>query len=182
MTRIPALGRDQMDADQQAILDRLTASNARVGFGPAIGYAYSGEVWRLHNESSSFLLDCALTPAQVRIVSLMTVRHWKAAYPWSAQAKTALAAGLDAAAIEAINAGTDPGFADAADAAVHAATGELLASGTLSDDGFAAAKAALGLRRLVEIVHTIGHFSTTGLMANLVGVTPAPDAVSHLKP
>ena len=65
------------------------ASNARVGFGPAIGYAYSGEVWRLHNESSSFLLDCALTPAQVRIVSLMTVRHWKAAYPWSAQAKTA---------------------------------------------------------------------------------------------
>lgn len=182
MTRIPALSRDEMDADQQAILDRLTANNARVGFGPAIGYAYSAEVWRLHNESSGFLLDCALTPVQVRIVSLMTVRHWKAAYPWSAQAKTAVAAGLDIAAIEAINAGADPGFADADDAAVHAATRELLATGTLSDEAFEAARTALGLRRLVEIVHTIGHFSTTGLMANLVGVTPATDAVSRLQP
>jgi len=182
MTRIPALSRDEMDAGQQAILDTLTAKNARVGFGPAIGYAYSAEVWRLHNESSDFLLGCALTPVQVRIVALMTVRHWKAAYPWSAQARTALAAGLDAAAIEAINAGQQPAFDDATDAAVHAAARELLASGTLSEAGFTAAADTLGIKRLVEIVHTIGHFTTTALMANVVGATPAADAPSHLKP
>lgn len=181
MTRIPALSRDEMDAGQQAILDRLTAKNARVGFGPAIGYAYSAEVWRLHNESSDFLLGCALTPAQVRIVALMTVRHWQAAYPWSAQARTALAAGLDAAAIEAINAGDAPAFDDKCDAAVHAAAHELLASGTLSETGFRAAADTLGLKRLVEIVHTIGHFTTTALMANVVGAVPAPDAPSQLR-
>ncbi len=181
MTRIPVLSRDEMDADQQAVHDKIVANNARVGFGPAIGYAYSAEIWRLHNESSAHLLDCALTPAQVRIVSLMTVRHWKAAYPWSAQARTALGAGLDPAVIEAINAGKQPDFDDGTDAAVHAATRELLATGTLSDDGFRSVEAALGYRRLVEIVGAIGHFCTTAMMANVVGAEPAADAPSRLK-
>jgi len=181
MTRIPVLSRDEMNADQQAILDRIQGKGGRIGFGPAIGYAYSAEVWRLHNESSAHLLDCSLTGQQVRIVSLMTVRHWKAAYPWSAQAKTALGTGLDPAIIEAINAGEQPAFADETDAAVHAAAGELLASGTLSEKGFKAAEAELGLVRLVELIHTIGHFTTTALMANVVGAVPAPDAPSHLK-
>lgn len=181
MTRIPPLDRDAMDADQQAIYDRILKKGGRIGFGPAIGYAYSAEVWRLHNESSAHLLDCALTNAQVRIISLMTVRHWKAAYPWSAQAKTALGAGLDAAVIEAINAGEQPDFDDTVDAAVYAATRELLATGNLSDDGFKAAEAVLGIRRLSEVIHTIGHFCTTALMANVVGATPPADAVSQLK-
>lgn len=181
MTRIPPLDREVMDAGQQAIYDRILEKGGRIGFGPAIGYAYSAEVWRLHNESSAHLLDCTLTNAQVRIISLLTVRHWNAAYPWSAQAKTALGAGLDPAIVEAINEGAQPDFDDPADMAIHAATSELLATGNLSDDGFKAAEAALGHKRLVEIVHTIGHFCTTAMMANIVGVVPPDDAVSRLK-
>ena len=181
MTRIPALSRDEMNDDQRAIHDRIVAGNGRVGFGPAIGYAYSPAVWQIHNMSSAHLLDCSLTPAQVRIVSLMTVRHWKAAYPWSAQAKTALGAGLDPVVIEAINEGERPDFDDVTDGAVYDATRELLATGTLSDDGFKSAEAALGHTRIVEIVGAIGHFCTTGMMANVVGVMPAADAPSHLK-
>jgi 4-carboxymuconolactone decarboxylase len=170
-----------MDADQRDVHDRIVANNGRVGFGPAIGYAHSAGVWRLHNASSAHLLECSLTPAQVRIVSLMTVRHWNAAYPWSAQAKTALGAGLDPAIIEAINAGEQPGFDDDTDAAVHAATRELLATGTLSEAGFNAAEEALGYRRLADIIGAIGHFCTTAMMANAVGVTPREDAPSLLK-
>jgi 4-carboxymuconolactone decarboxylase len=181
MTRIPPQSRDEMDTDQQAIYDRMVSKNARIGFGPAIGYAYSAEVWRLHNESSSFLLDCTLSGPQVRIISLMTVHHWNAAYPWSAQAKTALNAGLDPAIIEEINAGAQPDFADETDAAVHAVARELLSSGNLSDEAFKAAESALGYKRIAEIIHTIGHFCTTAMMANVVGAVPAADAPSHLK-
>jgi hypothetical protein len=181
MTRIPVLSRDEMDAGQQAVHDGIVAKNGRIGFGPAIGYAYSAEIWRLHNESSAHLVNCSLTPAQVRIISLTTVRHWNAAYPWSAQARTALGAGLDPAVIEAINEGAQPDFGDQADAAVYEAAREFLATGTLSDDGFKTAEAALGRKRLVEIVGAIGHFCTTAMMANLVGVEPAADAPSHLK-
>ena len=181
MTRVPVLSRDQMDADQRDVHDGILANNGRVGFGPAIGYAHSAGVWRLHNASSAHLLDCSLTSAQVRIVSLMTVRHWNAAYPWSAQAKTALGAGLDSAVIEAINAGEQPDFDNDADAAVHAAARELLATGTLSETGFSAAEKTLGYRRLADIVGAIGHFCTTAMMANVVGVTPPEDALSVLK-
>ena len=110
MTRIPALDRDKMDDKQAATHDRILADGGRIGFGPAIGYAYSGPVWDSHNKSSAHLLDCSLTNVQVRIISLMTVRHWKAAYPWSAQAKTAVNAGLGLDIVEAINEGRQPDF------------------------------------------------------------------------
>ena len=181
MTRIPVLDPDEMDDTQRAIHDRILADGGRIGFGPAIGYAYSGPVWDSHNKSSAHLLDCSLTNVQVRIISLMTVRHWKAAYPWSAQAKTAVKAGLSLDIIEAINEGRQPDFENAEDAAVYAAAKELLETGNLSDDGFRAAEETLGYQRIVELVGAIGHFCTTGLMANVVGVTPDPNAPSHLK-
>ena len=180
-TRIPPQTRDEMDTAQQAIHDRILADGGRIGFGPAIGYAYSAPVWDLHNRSSDFLLHCTLTNAQVRIVSLLTVRHWRAPYPWSAQAKTALGAGLSKEIVEAINGGAEPKFADDKDRAVYTAAKELLETGTLSEAGFAVGEAALGRKTLVEIVHCIGHFCTTAMMANLVGVTPPSDAVSKLK-
>jgi 4-carboxymuconolactone decarboxylase len=170
-----------MAPDQQAVYDRIVGPDGDIGGGPYVGYAYSAEVWRLHDEASRHLLECSLTGPQVRIISLMTVRHWKAPYPWGAQAKRAVAAGLDPAIIEAINDGKTPEFDDPQDAAVHAATGELLATGTLSDKGFKAAEAALGHTRMVEIAHTISHFCETALMANLIGAVRAPDAPSVLK-
>ncbi len=181
MTRIPPLSREEMNPAQQAILDKVAGNTGRIGFGPAIGYAYSAEVWRLHNESSTHLLDCSLTNPQVRIISMTTVKHWKARYPWSAQAKQAVGAGLSLEIIEAINDGREPDFATQEDAAVFAMTKELLAAGNLSEAGFKAAEETLGHLRMAEIVHTIGHFTTTAMMANLVGVEPPDDAATFLK-
>jgi len=182
MYRMPTLSRDQMDAEQQKVHDETVAATGRVGKGPAVGYAYSPGLWRVHNVSSAHLLNCSLTPAQVRIVSLMTARHWNAPYPWSAQAATALSAGVDRTVIEAINARGQPKFADRADEMVHAVARELLATGSLGDDIFKTAQATLGYRRLADVVGVIGHFSTTAMMANLVGAEPPKDAASHLKP
>jgi 4-carboxymuconolactone decarboxylase len=182
MYRIPALSRDEMDAAQQKVYDATLAATGRVGKGPAVGYAYSPGLWQVHNASSAHLLDCSLTPPQVRIVSLMTARHWNAAYPWSAQAAMALTAGVDRAVVEAINAGKQPEFTDSAEEMVHAVARELLATGSLGNDIFKAAKSTLGYQRLADVVGVIGHFSTTALMANVVGAEPPGDALSHLKP
>ena len=181
MYRIPALSRDEMDAEQQKIYDETVATTGRVGKGPSVGYSYSPGLWRLHNASSAHLLDCSLTQAQVRIVSLMTARHWKSAYPWGAQAETALAAGVKRAVIEAINAGEQPKFTDRADVMVHAVARELLATGSLGDDVFKAAESTLGYQRLADVIGVIGHFTTTAMMANVVGAEPRVDASSLLK-
>jgi len=182
MTRIPALGRDAMDDDQKAIFDRIAGDNGRIGFGPAIGYAYSAFVWNLHNISSGHLLNCSLTNAQVRIISLLTVKHWNAEYPWSAQSKTALSAGLPENIIQAINDDDVPPFTSDEDAAIYEMVKELLDTGNLTEPSFEKATQLLGHKKMSEIVHTIGHFTATGMMANMVGCTPPDDAVSLLKP
>tara|TARA_B100000886_G_scaffold331027_1_gene282117 strand:- start:3286 stop:3840 length:555 start_codon:yes stop_codon:yes gene_type:complete len=181
MPRIPALKRKHMDLDQKNIFDRITSDNGRIGFGPAIGYAYSAFVWDLHNLSSGHLLKCSLTNSQVRIISLLTVKHWNSRYPWSAQARTALGAGLSSQIIESINKGVTPTFETEEDLSVYSVTKELLTTGDLSDDEFQSATKILGYKRMSEIVHTIGHFTTTGLMANLVGCKPPDDAISRLE-
>ena len=181
MYRIPALSRDEMDAEQQKVYDETVATTGRVGKGPSVGYSYSPGLWRLHNLSSAHLLDCSLTQAQVRIVSLLTARNWKSAYPWSAQAETALAAGVDRAVIEAINAGEQPKFTDRADEMVHAVARELLATGSLGDGSFKAAESTLSYQRLADVIGVIGHFTTTAMMANVVGAEPRADAPSSLK-
>jgi 4-carboxymuconolactone decarboxylase len=122
-----------------------------------------------------------LTQAQVRIVSLMTARHWNAAYPWSAQAETALAAGVERTVIDAINASEQPKFTDRGDEMVYAVTRELLATGSLTDEIFKAAELKLGYKRLADVVGVIGHFTTTAMMANVVGAEPRADASSLLK-
>src|ERR1044071_4817368 len=180
MTRIRALSRDEMDAEQQKVYDETVATTGRVSRGPSVGYAYSPGLWRLHNASSAHLLDCSLTQAQVRIVALMTARHWNAAYPWSAQAETALTAGVERTVVEA-NAREQPKFMDRADETVHAVTRELLATGSLTDEIFKAAESTLGYKRLADLIGVIGHFTTTAMMANVVGAEPRADASSLLK-
>ncbi len=182
MSRMPVLSRDEMDAEQQKVHDAILATTGRVGRGPSIGYAYSPGLWQNHNASSAHIGNCSLTPVQVRIVSLMTVRHWNAAYPWSAQAGTALAAGVDRAVVEAINAGEQPDFTDSADKVVHAVARELLATGSLGDEVFTAAEATIGSRRLADVVGVIGHFCTTAMMANVAGAEPPADAPSQIIP
>ena len=69
MSRIPVLSRNEMNAEQQKVYDATVATTGRVGRGPSVGYAYAPGLWQVHNASSAHLLDCSLTPAQVRIVS-----------------------------------------------------------------------------------------------------------------
>jgi hypothetical protein len=64
---------------------------------------------------------------------------------------------------------------------VYTVARELLATGSLGDDIFKAAESTLGYQRLADVVGVIGHFTTTAMMANVVGAEPPADAKSHLK-
>lgn len=89
--------------------------------------------------------------------------------------------GVERTVIEAINSREQPKFTDRADEMVHAVTRELLATGSLADEIFKAAESTLGYKRLADVVGVIGHFTTTAMMANVVGAEPRADAPSLLK-
>ena len=88
---------------------------------------------------------------------------------------------IDIAVVEAINAGAQPEFTDPADLLVHDVARELLATGTLSDEIFEAAKSTIGYPCLADAVGVIGHFSATAMMGNVAGAEAAPGAPSMLK-
>ena len=181
MTRIPALARDEMDEEQKRVHDDTAAQTGRVGRGPAVGYAYAPGMWETNNAATDYFENrCSLTLLQLRLVALLAARHWNAAYPWAAQARMALEAGLDRAVVDAVNARRRPDLASPEDSAVHDAARELLETGTLGDAGFEAARDAIGYRRLADLVGVIGHFCKTAMMANVVGAEAPADAPSHL--
>jgi hypothetical protein len=64
-----------------------------------------------------------------QIVNLVVARHWNARYPWFAQVRASLAAGIDQAVIDAINARKTPSLADARERTCFAVASELLAKG-----------------------------------------------------
>lgn len=180
MPRMPILTPEQMDDHQRRVYDHAMATTGRAGRGPAIGYAYVPGLWENTNAGGDYFDKCSLTLTQCRIAALVTARHWNAEFPWQAQARGALAAGVDSAAIEAINNRQTPSFDDADDQLIHALADELIKTGTLDDAAFKAAEDQLGFRRLADLVGVVSHFCKTAMMANVAGAEVPADAPSTL--
>lgn len=179
MARIPEISPDDMNADQRRVYDDVMATTGRVA-GPARGYIYSPRLWETTNAVSDHFADCALTQPQVKIVAMLTARHWNSKFPWTAQARQALDAGMDKAVVDAINARTRPGLPDAADAAAYDVASELLANGNVSDETFKRAGDVLGYPGLVDAVGAVGHFCKVCMMASAAGAEAPADAPSVL--
>ena len=113
-----------------------------------------------------------LSRREQQIINLAVARHWNARYPWFAQVRASLAAGIDQAVIDAINARKTPSLADARERTCLDVANELLANKGLSDGTYAAAEQAMGLESLVALVASTGSFSMTCLTANTFAIEP----------
>ena len=122
-------------------------------------------------------------PAPLREMAiLMAARHWTSHYEWYAHKSAALSAGLHPAIVSAIAAGELPKSMQPAEAALHRFCSELLETKRVSDDTFAAAKAAFGEQGVTEIIFTLGYYSMVSMLLN-VDEYPLPDGVApELKP
>jgi len=122
-------------------------------------------------------------PAPLREMAiLMTARYWTAHYEWNAHKTAALRAGLTPEIVTAIAAGQMPKGMQANEAALHRFCSELLYETRVSNDTFAAAKAAFGEQGVAEIIFTLGYYSTVSMLLN-VDEYPLPDGVQvELKP
>jgi len=182
MSRIPLLKPEAMDAEQKRVYEDVLKKTGRASGGPSIAYAYVPGLWETVNTVSAYLENnSALSKAQLRIAALVTVRKWNSEFPWAAQARMALDAGVDADAVDAINARRRPTLADPEDQVVHDVAHEVVETGTLSQASFDAAMKVLGNRKLIETVGVVGQFCKTAMVANLAGATAPADAPVKLK-
>lgn len=174
MARIKIVERGEMNAEQGRVYDAAKAANAPLG-GPYYAYIHLPKVFEAAQGLRGALASGPLSRREAQIVNLTVARHWGARYPWWAQVRASLAAGIEQSVIDAINKRTVPTLADPREQTCFAVARELLASKVLRNETYAMAEKTMGLESLVALIATTGNFSTTCMVANSFEVDPPAD-------
>ena len=171
MTRIAIIDRADMNAEQARVYDAAKQTSGIVG-GPYFAYIRLPKLFEACQNLRASLASGPLSRREQQIVNLVVARHWNARYPWFAQVRASLAAGIDQATIDAINARKTPNLPDARERTCFAVASELLANKGLSDASYAAAEKTMGLESLVALVAATGSFSMTCMTAATFAIEP----------
>jgi 4-carboxymuconolactone decarboxylase len=163
-----------MNAEQARVYDSAKQSGGPVG-GPYYAYIRLPKLFDAAQNLRATLSSGPLSKREQQIVNLVIARHWGARYPWFAQVRGSLAAGIPQSVIDAINARKTPDLPDARERTCYAVASELLANKGLSDETYAAAEKTMGLEHLVALVATTGSFSMTCMTANTFQIAPPPE-------
>jgi 4-carboxymuconolactone decarboxylase len=174
MARLKLLDRSEMNAEQGRVYDAAKQTNSPLG-GPYYAYIRLPKLFESAQNTRACLGEGPLSARERQIAHLAIARHWGARYPWFAQVRASLAAGVEQAIIDAINARKAPDLKDAREKSCLAVTQELLTTKVLSDATYATAEKTLGLDHLVGLVGTIGAFTMTCLTTNAFQVAPPAD-------
>jgi len=171
MGRIAILDRADMDAEQARVHDEAKNSHGIVG-GPFYAYIRLPKLFEATQNLRTSTSSGPLSRREQQLINLAVARNFNAAYPWYAQVRGSLAAGISQSVIDAINARKTPELPDARERTCFDVANELVANRNLSDASYATAEKTMGVTDLVALVASVGNFSMTCLTANTFGIDP----------
>ena len=179
--RVPTLEPEQMNAAQRAAYDATVAGKRGRMPPPAMAWLHSPEFCDRAQRVGEFIrYDTCLPPPLLEMAILITGRHFGAQYEWYAHRKLALAAGLDAAIIDAIRDGRTPALADPGACAIYDYATTLLRTRKVSQAQHDAVVAAFGVRGVVELVGALGYYSLVSLTLNAFEIPLPTGEVSEI--
>ncbi|MGD9906853.1 MAG: carboxymuconolactone decarboxylase family protein [Vicinamibacterales bacterium] len=168
---------DTLTAEQRRVYEATRAG--RRGTVPAnvLAWLPSPELAERAQHLGAFLrYDTALGPRLSELAILVVARRWLCTYEWAVHAAEAARAGWPESAIAAIGGGGEPAWSDPAEASVFAVARHLAGDGRIPDAVFASAEAALGRRRLVDLVGLVGYYTMVAMTLNAFDVPAPPGA------
>lgn len=177
MSRLPPFDPAQLDADQRAVYDRMVSGTRGGVAGPFLPLLTSAELCGRVEQLGLFLRFQCGVPMRLRELAICVVgTHWKAAFEVYVHAPIARQQGVPDAVIAAVTGGGAlPAGTDAADHTVVDYAREVLRTGNASDATYAAARALLGDKGVVELTALLGYYGLLALQLNVFQVTP-PDS------
>jgi 4-carboxymuconolactone decarboxylase len=178
--RIKLIDRADMNADQARVYDAAKNSGGPLG-GPYYAYIRIPKLFEAAQNLRGTLASGPLSKREQQVVNLVVARHWNARYPWHAQVRGSITAGISQAIIDAINAGKTPDLPDAREKTCYTVVREILNNKSLSNETYAAAEKTMGLESLVALVATTGSFSMTCITAGTFGIEPPAEDPTPLK-
>lgn len=166
--RFPPLKWETMTPEQRKMAESVMSGPRRALDGPMNILLRSPEMGDLAQKFGASMRFLDTMPAKLReLAIIVTARHWTAQFEWSAHARAAAQAGLDAAIISDIAAGRRPAKLSPEEAVVYTFTTELLTKKQVSDATFAATKAQLGERGIVDLIGIMGWYQMVSMMLNV---------------
>jgi len=173
--RFKPLTAEQLTPEQKAMVDDLL-SGARTSLeGPFNVLLRSPEMGNLSQKLGEYLRFRSVVPKRLNEMAiLMTAKWWSSQYEWYLHKTLALSSGLNAAVIDAIQAGHRPAQMQPDEAVIYEFCTELRDRRRVSDGTFQAALRLLGEQGVVDLVATLGYYDLVSMALN-VDRYPLPD-------
>lgn len=167
MGRLPAMSRDKLSAENQAIWDRVMSG--RTGGSGPYGILMHAPKMAEHFSAveNYFRHDGMLDTKDKELVILASARELGARFPWSRHEIRGREAGVRPEAIEALRANGSLDALTPRERLMVDIARSLLRERRLSDDLFSRALAQLGPERLVETVGLVSHYNLISSVANV---------------
>lgn len=174
MPRLAVIPPERMSPEQRKVYDESVALGTPNGTsgGPYTAYIRNPEYMRLHRSVAIYLRNNSLPGRLRQMLVLRTIKHWGAKYPWAVQVRASLKEGLEQSIIDAIDLGRAPALPSPQDMAAFLFCQELLETKQVSDATYKQTVELFGETGVVDIVATIGSFTTTSLTANAFDIAP----------
>ena len=99
MTRLAIIDRADMNAEQARVYDAAKQAGGPVG-GPYYAYIRLPKLFEASQNLRGCLASGPLSKREQQVVNLVVARHWGARYPWFAQVRASLAAGIPQSVID----------------------------------------------------------------------------------
>lgn len=172
--RMPPIPAEKMTAEQTAAASEIASGRRGELSGPFVPALRSPELMRRLQRLGEYLrYDQALEPRLREMVILLTARSWMQEYEWHIHAPLALEAGLAPAIVNAIAHGLKPPQMRADEALIHEFFDELQRNRSIGDALYTSAVATLGEQGVIDLLSTVGYYSTLAMIMN-VAQTPLP--------
>ena len=183
--RFAPLTWDTMNPDQLAMAESVMSGKRASMQGPYNVLMRSpalGNLAQQFGEHTRF--HSSLPLALNELVILLVARFWTSQFVWWAHKRIALDAGLDAALVDAIAAGTQPNLQalPAHVSAVYHFAHELLQKKQVSDAAYATLVEHYGERGAVDVMGTISYYTLVSMCLNVDQYPLPPGAQPELEP
>jgi len=166
VARFRDLAPADMTTEQRAVVDAIVAGPRGELGGPFPTLLRSPELAdRVQALGETIRFRSSLPPTCRELAILAVASHWNAAFEWRTHSEIALEVGVEPAAIEAIHEGRHPDL-PAGERAAYAFVREVVETGRVSEEAFAAAHEAFGDQGVVDLLGLAGYYTLLAFVLN----------------
>ncbi len=185
MARIPAVTRDTVPTDQQAIYDEIVRQRGSPPVdGPLSVMANVPEILRLGEQLRGYLRgDASTLSAKIReLAMLVTARELDCQFIWNAYAAQGRSAGLSDDVVDNLRDNIPLPNLSSEESAVVNYGREFFRTHRVSQAVFDAAHTQFGARGLTELTNLMGYYALLAFNVNAFGVELPPETTEKPLP